>query len=69
MATMEVREDNMQFDGINISLSHFVVACPGIYLYHVRKAAGTTVREILAHITKKWHVKLFETEGLTLDHR
>lgn len=39
----------------------------GIYLYHARKAAGTTVREALTHIAHVWHIKLFETEGLSLD--
>ena len=41
--------------------------CGGIFLYHVRKAAGTSVRDVLEQVCKRWHVSLFETEGLSLD--
>jgi hypothetical protein len=37
-------------------------------LYHVRKAAGTTVREVLHTFAKRSRVGLFETEGVTLDN-
>jgi hypothetical protein len=40
-----------------------------LYLYHVRKAAGTTLREIMATVAHTWKVKLYETEGIVLDHR
>ena len=39
----------------------------GIFLYHVRKAAGTTIRDLLEHTCELWSVKLFEVEGLSLD--
>lgn len=34
-----------------------------IYLYHVRKAAGTTLRDILQFVAMRWSVSLYETEG------
>jgi hypothetical protein len=37
-----------------------------LYLYHARKAAGTTVREILEHGSRTWRVPYYETEGLSL---
>lgn len=37
------------------------------YLYHVRKAAGTTIREILAFSAHSWNSPLHETEGISLD--
>jgi hypothetical protein len=39
----------------------------GVFLYHVRKAAGTSIRDVLEQACKRWHVSLFETEGLSLD--
>ncbi len=39
----------------------------GVFLYHVRKAAGTSIRDVLEQSCKRWHVSLFETEGLSLD--
>ena len=41
--------------------------CGGVFLYHVRKAAGTSIRDVLEQACKRWHVSLFETEGLSLD--
>ena len=41
----------------------------GIFLYHVRKAAGTSVKDVLAHASQLWRVPLYETEGLSLDPR
>lgn len=38
-----------------------------LYLYHVRKAAGTTIREILNQVAKLWHVDYYETEGISLN--
>ena len=38
-----------------------------MYLYHVRKAAGTTLREILEVASNKWNSNLMETEGISLD--
>eukprot|EP01041_Mallomonas_annulata_P011854 gene11854-24846_t len=40
-----------------------------LYLYHVRKAAGTTLRTLLEVACKTWHAELYETEGLVLDSR
>lgn len=41
----------------------------GIFLYHVRKAAGTSVKDVLQHASQRWRVPLYETEGLSLDPR
>lgn len=37
-----------------------------IYLYHTRKAAGTTVRDILMAVSAQWRVRYYETEGILL---
>lgn len=39
----------------------------GIYLYHIRKAAGTTVRDILTTASMQSKIPFYETEGLTLN--
>lgn len=39
-----------------------------LYLYHVRKAAGTSLRDVLHMISLSWKVNFFETEGVVLDH-
>jgi hypothetical protein len=39
----------------------------GIYLYHTRKAAGTSIRDILTTIAATWHVPYYETEGIVLN--
>jgi hypothetical protein len=41
----------------------------GMYLYHVRKAAGTTIREVMERSTRKWGVRMMETEGPTLNSK
>ena len=41
----------------------------GIFLYHVRKAAGTSVKDVLQHASTNWRIPLYETEGLSLDPR
>ena len=41
----------------------------GVFLYHVRKAAGTSVRDLLEHYTKAKRVGLLESEGVSLDVR
>ena len=38
-----------------------------LYLYHIRKAAGTTFRAILLSLARKWGVEFLETEGITLN--
>jgi hypothetical protein len=38
-----------------------------IYLYHTRKAAGTSIRDVLTYIAKEWHVPYLETEGVVLN--
>lgn len=40
-----------------------------IYLYHIRKAAGTSVKDILDFATKRWKVRYMFTEGRTFDER
>lgn len=39
----------------------------GIYLYHTRKAAGTSIRDILTTIAATWRVPYYETEGVVLN--
>lgn len=39
----------------------------GIYHYHTRKAAGTSIRDILTKIAATWHVRYYETEGIVLN--
>jgi hypothetical protein len=38
-----------------------------LFFYHSRKAAGTTIREILEWKAKAWHVQYYETEGVLLN--
>jgi len=38
----------------------------GIYLYHTRKAAGTSIRDILSFIASDWHIPYYETEGVVM---
>jgi len=38
-----------------------------IYLYHMRKAAGSSLRAALQQISRLYRVQFLETEGLTLD--
>eukprot|EP01038_Epipyxis_sp_PR26KG_P014986 gene14986-20159_t len=38
-----------------------------LFLYHVRKAGGTSIKELLHTMSLLWHVPLFESEGLVLD--
>ena len=40
-----------------------------LYLYHARKAAGTSLRERLQASARAHRVELLETEGVTLDER
>lgn len=39
----------------------------GVFLYHIRKAAGTSVRDMLTEATLKWNIPLYETEGPSLN--
>lgn len=41
----------------------------GIYLYHARKAAGTTLREKLGVVARRQRVAFWETEGVSIDSR
>lgn len=41
----------------------------GIYLYHTRKAAGTSIRDILTYMAAEWHVPYYETEGVVLNRK
>jgi hypothetical protein len=38
-----------------------------LYLYHVRKAAGTSIRDVMHSMSRTWKVPYFETEGIVLD--
>ena len=38
-----------------------------IYMYHVRRAAGTTVRDVLHKVALRWGARYHETEGPVLN--
>ena len=38
-----------------------------LYLFHVRKAAGTSIKEVLEHASARFGVPTYSTEGVTLD--
>ena len=40
-----------------------------IYFYHVRKAAGSSIKDVLDFAAKRFRVKLLFTEGKTIDER
>ncbi len=40
-----------------------------LYLYHVRKAAGTSIRDVLHLMSRTWRVPVYETEGIVLDQK
>lgn len=44
-------------------------SCGTVFIYHIRKAAGTTIRQVLQYYgaANKW--SLLESEGKVLDHR
>lgn len=42
-------------------------SCGAIYLYHVRKAGGTSIRQMLQYISESQYVAFRETEGLVLN--
>lgn len=46
---------------------HTISKLGGIFLYHMRKAAGTTIREMLTDACVKWSVPFYESEGPTLN--
>ena len=39
----------------------------GIFLYHVRKAAGTTIREMMIDASSNWRIPFYESEGKSLN--
>lgn len=39
----------------------------GIFLYHMRKAAGTTIRDMLGDASRRWRIPFYETEGISLN--
>lgn len=39
----------------------------GIFLYHMRKAAGTTIRDMLVEASTTWRVPFYESEGISLN--
>jgi hypothetical protein len=41
----------------------------GFYFYHVRKAAGTTIRDLLRLIAIRQKLPFYETEGIVLDQK
>lgn len=54
-------------EGLKRKLSCLRGGQGGVFLYHVRKAAGTTIRDVLEQSCGRWHVGFYEVEGLTLD--
>lgn len=60
-------QDETWYKGLVHKLACLQKGCGGVFLYHVRKAAGTSIRDVLEQACKRWRVSLFETEGLTLD--
>ena len=38
-----------------------------IYMYHIRRAAGSTVREVLHQVALRWGARYHETEGPVLN--
>lgn len=46
---------------------HTLSKLGGIFLYHMRKAAGTTIRDMLTDASIKWGVPFYESEGPTLN--
>lgn len=39
-----------------------------VYHYHTRKAAGTSIRDVLTMVSAKWTVPYYETEGIVLNN-
>ena len=48
---------------------HSLSKLGGIFLYHMRKAAGTTIRDMLTDASVKWRIPFYESEGPTLNRR
>lgn len=42
-------------------------SCGVVYLYHARKAGGSTLRQILEDFSYQLHIQFYETEGLVLN--
>eukprot|EP01035_Chromulina_nebulosa_P041098 gene41098-55564_t len=40
-----------------------------IYMYHIRRAAGTTVRDVLHKVALRWGARYHETEGPVLNEK
>jgi len=38
-----------------------------IYMYHIRRAAGSTVRDVLHKVALRWGARYHETEGPVLN--
>jgi hypothetical protein len=54
-------------DRIFHKLVCFKASTTAIYLYHVRKAAGTTIRDFFHLLARKQRVPFFETEGIVVN--
>jgi hypothetical protein len=54
-------------DRILHKLICFKASTTAIYLYHVRKAAGTTIRDFFHLLARKQRVPFFETEGIVVN--
>ena len=48
---------------------HGSTGSDGIFLYHMRKAAGTTIRDMLVGASRKWSIPFYESEGISLNKR
>jgi hypothetical protein len=52
---------------IRFTMSCILKKNGGLFFYHTRKAAGTTIRDWLTEISFQYHLNLFESEGLSLN--
>jgi hypothetical protein len=60
---------NTWAEGLRRKLNCLYGGKGAIYLYHMRKTAGSSIRDILDFATKRWKVRYMFTEGKTLDER
>jgi hypothetical protein len=61
------KEDQLWYEQLTRKLRCIQGGRAAFYLYHVRKAAGTTLRDIMTTVTRNWRLRMLETEGPTLN--
>jgi len=62
-------DDSLWANGIKNKLQCLYSSYGGILLFHIRKAAGTSMRDVLEQFTSKKRISMYETEGISLDRR